>query len=147
MENKEITIGDLAVMMKDGFEKADKKADANLSEANKRTDEEIRKLAVMMKDGFEKVDKKMDANLLKSNRKTDEEIEKLAVMVKNGFDGMDEKNKEIKEKLTVLERGQEDIKLRQDNSAYRFELQEQEKTLEKHDTRIGVLEKKVLVAG
>jgi septal ring factor EnvC (AmiA/AmiB activator) len=121
MENKEITIGDLAAMMKAGFENTDKK---------------------------------MDANLLESNRKTDEEIEKLAAMINKSFDGIDEKIgevkidiREIKEKLTVLERGQEDIKLRQDNSAYRFELQEQEKTLEKHDARIGVLEKKFLVAG
>ncbi len=121
MENKEITMDDLAVMMRDGFEKSNKRMD----------------------DGFEKAEKS-----------TDKKIEDLAAMIKVGFDSADEKMEEVKkdikvirEKLVVLERGQEDIKLRQDNSAYRFELKAQEETLEKHDARIGSLEEKVLIAG
>ena len=83
-------------------------------------------------------------------------IDDLAVMIKNGFDNVDKKIEQVRaeikseiktvnDKLVVLERGQEDIKLRQDSSAYRFELKSQEETLEKHDVRIGVLEEKVLM--
>jgi hypothetical protein len=116
MEQKEITINDLAVMMKEGFEKSDK-----------RTDEKIEKLAVMIKHSFDGVDKKFEVMA--------EEFWSVKRRL-DMFEG----------KLDVIERGQEDIKLRQDNSAWRFELEEQEKTLEKHNARIGVLEEKVLLA-
>ena len=64
-------------------------------------------------------------------------IEDLAGMVKRGFDGVDKKFHEIDEKLNVLATGQEEIKLRLDNVAYRFELVELQK-------RVELLEQKVL---
>lgn len=58
-------------------------------------------------------------------------MEKLAAMIKIGFDAVDkrfdmvDKRFEIVEKAIVtLAQGQEDIKLRLSNVAYRFELQE-----------------------
>ncbi len=55
--------------------------------------------------------------------------EELAKMIKKGFDGVDEKFDGVDEKfkgvtdqLFVLEQGQEEIKLKLDNVAYRFEL-------------------------
>ena len=55
-------------------------------------------------------------------------IDDLAVMMKKGFDCMDEQ-------FAKLETGQEDIKLRLDQAAWRFEVQALEKRvkiLEKH---------------
>lgn len=77
-------------------------------------------------------------------------IDDLAVMVKKGFDEskgeingvkdemrdeMDGMRGEMNARFDNLERGQEDIKLRLDNVAYRFELQEIER-------RVVLLEKK-----
>ena len=80
MQNKNITLDDLAMMVQKGFEHVDKR--------------------------FEKIDKR--------------------------FDG-------IEKKLAQLESGQEDIKLRQDNCAYRFELKELER-------RVGILERNLRTA-
>lgn len=55
-------------------------------------------------------------------------VDKLAAATKRGFDG-------VNIRLNKLEQGQEDIKLRLDNVAYRFELQELER-------RVTLLEKK-----
>jgi hypothetical protein len=55
-------------------------------------------------------------------------VDKLAAATKRGFDG-------VSIRLDKLEQGQEDIKLRLDNVAYRFELQELER-------RVTLLEKK-----
>jgi hypothetical protein len=55
-------------------------------------------------------------------------VDKLAAATKRDFDG-------VNIRLDKLEQGQEDIKLRLDNVAYRFELQELER-------RVTLLEKK-----
>lgn len=64
--------------------------------------------------------------------------ENLARMVQNGFTEMNKKFEKIDEKLErldeksiSLEQGQLDIKLRLDNVAYRFELQELDKRITK----------------
>ena len=55
-------------------------------------------------------------------------LDDLAVMVAEGFSGIatknDLKNMATKADIAKLEQGQEDIKLRLDNVAYRFELVE-----------------------
>ena len=70
-------------------------------------------------------------------------IDDLAGMVKRGFDdvnkGMNKRFDEVKNRLDKLETGQEDIKLRLDHCAYRFELNELEK-------RVHFLEKKAKFA-
>jgi len=64
--------------------------------------------------------------------------EDLAGMMKKGFDGVDEQlsgmEKRLNDRMDTLETGQEDIKLRLDQAAYRFELQALQK-------RVDVLEK------
>ena len=60
----------------------------------------------------------------------------LAVMIKKGFDHMDESFKQVEGRLDCLEKGQEEIKLKLDNVAYRFELVELQK-------RVEILEKKL----
>ncbi len=57
--------------------------------------------------------------------------EDLARIVKNGFD-------DVYKKLRGLEQGQEDIKLRLDNVAYRFEVQELKKRVEKLELKLGL---------
>ena len=60
-------------------------------------------------------------------------INELAGMVKTGFDEVHKFIKagfdKVDKRLTTLETGQEDIKLRLDNVAYRFELVEVQKRL------------------
>jgi hypothetical protein len=60
-------------------------------------------------------------------------LDDLAISVKEGFDGVSKSMKDgferVDKRLTTLERGQEDIKLRLDNVAYRFEIVEVQKRL------------------
>ena len=53
----------------------------------------------------------------------------LAGMVKTGFDEMGKQFEKVDKRLNALETGQEDIKLRLDNVAYRFEIVEVQKRL------------------
>lgn len=62
-------------------------------------------------------------------------IDDLARMVAEGFNGMEKRFTGLENRMDILERGQEDIKLRLDNVAYRFELQDL-------DRRVTRLEKK-----
>lgn len=61
--------------------------------------------------------------------------EDLAMMIKEGFDKVDERFEKVENRLNVLEKGQEDIKMKLDNVVYRFEYNELVE-------RIKVLEKK-----
>ncbi len=89
-------------------------------------------LAGMINRGFMNMDKKFDKRF--------DEVDKK-------FNEVDIRLEKIEAKLSVLELGQEDIKLRQDSSAQHFEVVAQEKTLEEHGQRIGVLERKILITG
>lgn len=97
-------------------------------------------LAIMMKRGFESVDKSTNKKIDDLAMMTDKKIDELAMMTKRGFDEMGERmNKgfsEVNKRLGLLEEGQEEIKLRLDNVAYRFELVELQR-------RVEVLEKKM----
>jgi BMFP domain-containing protein YqiC len=66
-------------------------------------------------------------------------IDDLAVMVQKGFDevnkGVQKGFDAVNDRLDQVERGQEDIKLKLDNVAYRFELKELQQ-------RVELLEKK-----
>ncbi|MEI6587340.1 MAG: hypothetical protein WCO05_00125 [Candidatus Moraniibacteriota bacterium] len=134
-KNRETTIDELAIMIQKGFEESDKR----------------------MKEGFKESDKRMNDGFKESDKQTDNKIEALASMVQKGFDGMDKKFdkkfevvheelKKINKTLVALEKGQEDLKLRQDNVPYRFELKEQGDVITDHDKRIRFLERKVLLA-
>ena len=63
-------------------------------------------------------------------------IDDLAVMVKNGFDSVDSRFNHVDKRLDDLEQGQEEIKLKLGDVAYRFELVELER-------RVNILERKV----
>ena len=69
--------------------------------------------------------------------------EELAKMVKLGFDGQDRRFDRIKKQKNILEQGQEEIKLRLDNVAYRFELRDLEKTVKSLALKIKKLEEKI----
>ncbi len=66
------------------------------------------------------------------------EIEELAIMTKHGFDSVDEQFKKMNGRIDRLEKDHEDMALRLDNVAYRFELVELKQ-------RVEVLEKKAAV--
>jgi len=76
MENKnkkEITINELAQIVKAGFEAADKRTDAKFEAADKRTDSKIETLAQMVGNGFNEMGARMDEmrqdiNLLKQGQ-------------------------------------------------------------------------------
>ena len=56
-------------------------------------------------------------------------IDSLAGITKAGFEVVDKRFERVEKRLTNLEHGQEDIILRLDNVAYRFELVEVQKRL------------------
>lgn len=70
-------------------------------------------------------------------------IEKLAGMVKAGFDSVDKRFDEVDKRfdrvekaIVTLAQGQEDIKLRLSNVAYRFELQELEQRVKRLEAKL-----------
>ena len=72
-------------------------------------------------------------------------IEDLAVITKKGFDSVDKKFdavdksfKEVNENLKGLADGQERIELRLSNVAYRFEVVELEKRVEKLELKLNI---------
>lgn len=73
---------------------------------------------------------------MKIRKKKIIQLDDLAVMVKSGFDQVDKRFEHMEESFGTLEKGQEEIKLRLDNVAYRFELVELQK-------RVEILEKKI----
>lgn len=76
-------------------------------------------------------------------------IEKLAGMIGSGFENVcgriDNMKNEVNTRLDKmdirldnLEQGQEEIKLRQDNAAYRFEVEDLKKRVKKLEVKVGV---------
>ena len=57
-------------------------------------------------------------------------VDDLAGMVRDGFDDVGKRFDGINESLDTLEGGQEEIKLKLDNVAYRFELKELQNRVE-----------------
>jgi len=71
-------------------------------------------------------------------RETKKEFQNLGRMIKKGFDhvdkrfdNVDKRFNKVNGRLDILEQGQEEIKLKLDNVAYRFELKELEERFEK----------------
>lgn len=72
-------------------------------------------------------------------------LDDLAGMVKRGFDGIDKgfdentrKHKVMMAKLENLKNGQEEIKLKLDQVAYRFEVQELDRRLRRVESKLGL---------
>jgi len=74
-------------------------------------------------------------SLTKTVQHVSDNLDALAVITKKGFEQVDKRLNNLEVKTDRLERGQEDIKLRLDNVAYRFELVELQR-------RVVLLEKK-----
>jgi len=72
-------------------------------------------------------------------------LENLAGMIKRGFDGVDKKfdentkqHQQIFNRLENLEQGQEEIKLKLDQVAYRFEIQELDRRLKRVEAKLKI---------
>jgi predicted nucleic acid-binding Zn-ribbon protein len=99
MENKdkkEITLNELATVVKAGFEAVDKRIDAKFEAADKRTDAKIEKLAEMVGKGFNEMGERID------------EIKQEVSSMKGD--------------INSLKQGQERIEMRLNNVVYRSEL-------------------------
>ena len=98
-KNNEITINDLAALIKDSLALADKRIDAK----------------------FEASDKRIDAKFEASDKQADSKIETLAEMVANGFHDMGERIGAMQQDIGLLKQGQERIEMRLNNVVYRTE--------------------------
>jgi len=72
-------------------------------------------------------------------------ISDLAGMVKKGFDGADKRFDNINSRLNKidlkmvnLEQGQDEIKVRLDNVAYRFEVEDLQRRVKKLEFKVGI---------
>ena len=72
----------------------------------------------------------------KTNKKI--ELEDLALMVGEGFSNVTERLDKVDSRLHNLEQGQEAIKLRLDNVAYRFEVKDFEKRIVRLEHKTGI---------
>ena len=88
---------------------------------NQKLAENINDLANAVKSGFDGVDKRFDG-------------------VDKRFDGVDKRFDGVNQRLKVLEQGQEEIKLKLTNVAYRFELEELQKKFQLLINRVKKLE-------
>ncbi len=65
-------------------------------------------------------------------------LDNLAGMIKRGFDENVKQHQQIFIRLDNLEQGQEEIKLKLDQVAYRFEIEELARRLKRVETRLGI---------
>lgn len=64
-------------------------------------------------------------------------LEKLAVMIKSGFDSVEARLLNIENRTSSLEIGQEDILMKLDNYAYKFEVNDLRKRVAKIEQKIN----------
>ncbi|MFH1611669.1 MAG: hypothetical protein ABH887_00100 [bacterium] len=84
---------------------------------DKETKKEFELLGRMIKKGFDDVDKRF-------------------IGVDKRFDGVDKRFDRVEARLDNLENGQEEIKLKLDNTAYRFELEDLKKRVKKTELKL-----------
>jgi len=89
-KNKEITINELAILMKEGFEKADKKMD-----------EKIDAFAVIAAKGFDSMDKKMDKGFDQMTKRIDKVEGRMGNMEKQ-IDGLQRGQVRIEDRLDEI---------------------------------------------
>lgn len=87
-------------------------------------------LAIMIKKGFEGVDKRFG--------ETDKKIDNLSIELIKGFEENTKEHQQIFNRLENLERGHEEIKLKLDQVAYRFEIEELDRRLKKVEAKLGI---------
>jgi len=71
------------------------------------------------------------------SKKKETTTDDLAVMINRGFEQTREDFKQVDKRLGSLENGQEEIKLSLNNVAYRFELVELQKRVERLEKKIA----------
>ena len=113
MPKKKMTIEDLASLMQKEFVASDKRIDNKFVASDKRTDSKI-----------------------------DRKIDELAMMINGGFNAtqkiINDHQKENIRRLNLLESGHEDIKLRLDNVAYRFDLIQLQSRVKRLEKKVGI---------
>lgn len=124
--DEKITLENLAGKMDEGFK--------NMDEGFKRVDGK-----------FDGVDGKFKEAEKHTDKKIDEKIDGLALAVAKGFEGIDKRfdenakqHQRFLDKFENLGQGQEDIKLKLDNVAYRFEIVDLDKRLKKLEVKLGI---------
>lgn len=122
-KKKEITLDGLAMMVKEGFAKSDK-----------RTDGKIEALAGMVQRGFSDL-----GSEIKDVKHGQKNLETRFDGVETRLEGVETRLDGVEKRLKSVEVGQEDIKLRLDNVAYHFELKQL-------DERVTSLERKMAKA-
>ena len=79
---------------------------------------------------------------MKKQVKTKISLDTLATMVASGFnsvnENMDQRFNKVDIRLNNLEQGQEQIRLRLDNTAYRFDVQDLKKRVERLESKAGI---------
>ena len=65
----------------------------------------------------------------------------LSRMSNKGFDGLENRISDIKDRLTTIERNQDDMRQKVPNMAYRFELKELEKTVRRLEKKAKIKHK------
>lgn len=65
-------------------------------------------------------------------------VDDLAIIVGNGFNDVQKEFEVVKQDITELKDGQEQIKLRLDNVAYRFELKDLDKRVTRLERKAGI---------
>jgi len=99
--------------------KTKKKKETTINDLSKKIDS----LALSMERGFKRADEKMERGFKRADERLETAIDNLAIIVGKGFDHADNR-------MDSLEQGQDDIKMRLDNVAYRFELVDLQKRVE-----------------
>ena len=120
-QTKNITLNGLGATVSNLSAKVDKLAsamEAGFKQVNERMDT-----------GFKRVDAKMDAGF----KKAEENRESLARMISNGFE-----HTATKAGFDILENSQEEIKLRLDNVANKFEVRELERRVKRLEDKTGI---------
>jgi len=87
---------------------------------------------------LENLSEKIDNGFKKADQKIDERIDQLALVVKNGFDENTKQHQQIFNRIDNLEQGQEEIKLKLDQVAYRFEVQELDRRLKRVEAKLKI---------
>ena len=116
-KKKSMTIDDLAHLVKQEFKESDRRTD-------------------------KKLDSKIGELIVRTDKKMDSKIDESAMMVNNGFNEtqkiINDNQKENIRRFNLLESGQEDIKLRLDNVAYRFEFIELQSRVKRLEKKVGI---------
>lgn len=96
--------------------------------------DKVDKLASAMEVGFKRLEGKMD----KGFKDAKEDNESLARMVANGFEQTANDFSGVKDSISRLEQGQENIQLRVDSLAPQFEVRGLERRVKRLEDRAGI---------